>query len=438
MKLRHPLLKLLVTFSMTLVLCNQNISAFPTTSFITKKTTDIREIKGEVIDADTKKPLVFATLNLLGSNISSITNTEGKFVLKVPSSLNKGKVLVSFLGYKSKEITLSQLSKDFNTISLTESVTELKEISVISVRDAANLVREVFKNKADNYLKDPTTMTAFYRESIKRRNRNVMLSEAVVNIYKQPYTNKGRDNIKIYKARKITDYRRLDTVAFKLQGGPFNSLFLDVIKYPEYIFNEFIDQYNFNFDRSTEINGQPIYVINFAQKKGIDDPLYKGELFIEPKHKVLVSAVYSLNITDSKEASKLFVRKKPRNASVFPKEVVYRVDYKESQGKWHYSYGNAMLKFKIDWDKKLFNSTYTMNSEMAITDWQKSTIDIPKRKDFIKSSIILSDETSGFSDPDFWGDYNIIEPEKNIESAIKKIRKQLERTKVKQGSFSIP
>ncbi|MFP2995725.1 carboxypeptidase-like regulatory domain-containing protein [Spongiivirga sp. MCCC 1A20706] len=438
MKLRHPLLKLLVTFSMTLVLCNQNISAFPTTSFITKKTTDIREIKGEVIDADTKKPLVFATLNLLGSNISSITNTEGKFVLKVPSSLNKGKVLVSFLGYKSKEITLSQLSKDFNTISLTESVTELKEISVISVRDAANLVREVFKNKADNYLKDPTTMTAFYRESIKRRNRNVMLSEAVVNIYKQPYTNKGRDNIKIYKARKSTDYRRLDTVAFKLQGGPFNSLFLDVIKYPEYIFNEFIDQYNFNFDRSTEINGQPIYVINFAQKKGIDDPLYKGELFIEPKHKVLVSAVYSLNITDSKEASKLFVRKKPRNASVYPKEVVYRVDYKESQGKWHYSYGNAMLKFKIDWDKKLFNSTYTMNSEMAITDWQKSTIDTPKRKDFIKSSIILSDETSGFSDPDFWGDYNIIEPEKNIESAIKKIRKQLERTKAKQGSFSKP
>jgi hypothetical protein len=34
---------------------------------------------------------------------------------------------------------------------------------------------------------------------------------------------------------------------------------------------------------------------------------------------------------------------------------------------------------------------------------------------------------SGFSDPDFWGEFNVIEPEKSIETAIKKIQKQLEK-----------
>lgn len=438
MKLLPQQLKLMIFLVILLGVSEQKVAAFSNTSLMAETPLNIKEIKGEVIDAQSKKSLVFATLNLLESNISTITNSEGKFVLKIPTSISEGKVRISFLGYESKEVPLTELAKDFNVITLTESTTELDEVSVTSVKDASNLVREVFKNKADNYLKDPTVMTAFYRESIKRRNKNVSLSEAVVNIFKQPYDKGGRDDIKIYKARKSTNYKLLDTVAFKLQGGPFNSLFLDIMKYPEYIFSDFIDYYNFNFNRSTEINGKPIYVISFAQKDAINDPLYKGELYIEPINKVLVSAVYSLNITDSKDASKLFVRKKPRNASVYPKEVVYRVDYKESNGRWHFSYGNAMLKFKIDWDKKLFNSTYTMNSEMAITNWQKNISDKPSRRDLIKSSIILSDEASGFSDPDFWGAYNIIEPEKNIESAIKKIRRQLERSKSQQGTFTTP
>ena len=42
--------------------------------------------------------------------------------------------------------------------------------------------------------------------------------------------------------------------------------------------------------------------------------------------------------------------------------------------------------------------------------------------------MIISDEISGFSDPDFWGTYNLIEPDKSIESAIEKIRRKLERS----------
>jgi hypothetical protein len=47
----------------------------------------------------------------------------------------------------------------------------------------------------------------------------------------------------------------------------------------------------------------------------------------------------------------------------------------------------------------------------------------------MKTSMILTDEAIGFSDPDFWGSYNIIEPEKSIENAIKKIIKQLSKSK---------
>ncbi|MEK6155129.1 carboxypeptidase-like regulatory domain-containing protein [Flavobacteriaceae bacterium 3-367] len=399
---------------------------------------DFNVYKGKVIDAVTKKPLVFASLAIAGTNITTVTNTEGGFQLKVPKDISEGSVSISFLGYKTITLPLSQLSEDKNRIALEVSITELSEVDVAIPKDAGVLVRETLAKKGENYFNDPTLMTAFYRETIKKRRKNVSLSEAVVNIYKTPYTSDRKDAVKLYKARKSTDYSKLDTVALKLQGGPFNALFVDIMKYPEYIFTpETIKQYNFSFDRSTRINDRLIYVVNFRQRDDIKSPLYMGKLFIDSQNKTLTSAIYSLNITDRERASRMFVRRKPRNATVYPTEVAYRVDYREKDGRWYYSYSNVLLQFKVNWDDKLFNSVYSMAAEMAVTDWKKNLKDeLPRSRDRIKSSIILSDEALGFSDPDFWGEYNIIEPEKSIESAIKKIQRQLRRAN--RGGASTP
>ncbi|MDC6367082.1 MULTISPECIES: carboxypeptidase-like regulatory domain-containing protein [Flavobacteriaceae] len=401
---------------------------------------DFKQYKGEVTDESSGKPLVFATLSVEGTNISTITNTEGDFLLKVPKDMSDGTVVVSFLGYQSKNIALSSLKSSKNKISLLVSVTQLSEVNINAPKDAAALVRETLAKKGDNYFDNPTLMTAFYRETIKKRRKNVSLSEAVVNIYKSPYASLRKDAVELYKARKSTDYSKLDTVALKLQGGPFNTLYVDIMKYPEYIFsNNSINDYRFTFSRSTRINDRLIYVIKFDQLESIIDPLYKGELFIDVDNKTLTSAIYTLNITDREKAARLFVRKKPARVDVWPTEVAYRVDYREKNGKWYYGYSNVLLEFKVDWEDKLFNSVYSMTAEMAVTDWEKNiTGEVPKNKERLKKTIILSDEAIGFSDPDFWGQYNIIEPEKSIESAIKKIQRQLRRSKSKGGSASAP
>jgi len=401
---------------------------------------NFNEFSGEILDETTKKPLVFATLNLEGSNVSTITNTEGKFLIKIPKENTEGTITISFLGYKSLSVPLTQLKETKNKLLMTASVTELSEVNIRVPKDAESLVRETLKKRGENYISEPTVMTGFYRETIKKRKRNVSLSEAVVNIYKTPYTSSKNDALQLYKARKSTDYSKLDTVALKLQGGPFNALFVDMVKYPDYIFNDdSIDYYDFSFVNSTRVNDRLIYVVEFKQKPEIIDPFYSGKLYIDAENKILTRAIYALNITDKRLAAKMFVRKKPRNARVWPTEIAYRVDYREKDGKWYYGYSNAFLAFKIDWDKKLFNSIYSMNCEMAITDWEKNLDkSVLKTKERMKSNIILSDEAIGFADPDFWGEYNIIEPEKSIESAIKKIQRQLKRVKNDTGGTSTP
>src|SRR5690606_2554340 len=153
--------------------------------------------------------------------------------------------------------------------------------------------------------------------------------EAVVQIHKQPYKNSRNDDIELIKARKKTHYSRLDTLALKLQGGPFSNLYIDIVKYPEYIFDiENIEYYNFSFDASTQIDNSLVYVVNVEQEQGVETPLYFGKLYIDAENLALKSAVYSLNVKNRKLASDMYVRKKPRKAEVYPTEATYRVNYR--------------------------------------------------------------------------------------------------------------
>ncbi len=395
---------------------------------------DIVQFKGVVTDSETNDPLALADLIIKDTNISTVTNAEGEFLLKVPNGMLDKSVTISYLGYKRQEIPLSDLKKRNTKIRLEEAATVLAQIDLNIPKDAESLVRKALKLKGENYYDKSAIMTGFYRETIKKRNKNASLSEAVLEIYKQPYSSNKKDAIRLLKSRKNTNYSRLDTIALKLQGGPFSALHTDIMKYPEFIFSEdYLPAYDFTFDRSTQINNKLVYVVNFKQKKDIVDALYYGKLYIDANSHAMTSAVYNLNVTNRAQAVKLFVRKKPKKATVYPTNASYRVNYRVKNGKWYYGYSNISLTFKVNWKNRWFSNRYTLQSEMAITDWkQNAKGKIPRPKDRLKSNAILIDEASGFSDPDFWGEYNIIEPEKSIESAIKKISKKLKKNQSKK------
>ena len=405
-------------------------------SFSLLAQTNFTEYSGKVIDAKTKKVIESASLSIENSNIGTISNADGEFVLKVPSNFLSSNVIISLLGYETKVLKLSEWSTSENTIRLNSATTQLQPVNITAFKDAENLVRMVFKDKNKNVLKSPLYMTAFYRETIKRRNRNVSLTEAVVNILKQPLSSSKRDAILLNKARKSTDYKRLDTVSVKLQGGPFSTIHLDIMKYPEYIFTDVaLNSYEFTFGPSTTIDDKNVYVVNFKPKNNVLNLNYTGQLFIDPNALTLVSADYSLDLSNKSKTRNLLVKKKPRSVVVYPLEANYKVDYKMKDGKWYYNYSSLFLKFKVKKKRQLFNKVYSLASEMAVTDWEERTEDITiNLKDRLKPTIIIADEISGFSDPNFWGEYNLIEPDKSIEIAIEKIRKNIEKQQQKESS----
>lgn len=399
-------------------------------NIIINDTIGYNSYNGIIVDGKTNKPLAFASINVNETNISTVANSKGEFLLKIPKKKRNNKITVSFLGYTSKVLNLSDFNKNKTVISLETYIEELSEIK-ITVKDAETLVRETLNRRGQNYFSEKTVMTAFYRETIKKRSTYVSLSEAIVGINKQPYTAGRNDILQLYKSRKSTDYNKLDTIALKLRGGPYNTMHLDVMKNPDMLFTDDIfNNYDFTFSKSTKIDDRIIYVVNFSPKQATEVILFYGKLFIDAQSLALTRAQFNLDLKDKKKANEFFILKKPQKASVTPIEATYYVDYSVKDGKWFYSYSRIELGFKIDWKKKIFNSVYYSTMEMAITDWEKDLSDkTVKVRDRLKQSVVMSDEASGFSDPEFWGEFNVIEPEKPIESAIKKIKKNLEKMK---------
>ncbi|NBW28706.1 MAG: TonB-dependent receptor [Flavobacteriaceae bacterium] len=99
---------------------------------------DISGVSGKVIDAKTKKPLQNAIVSIQNSNLTQLTNEEGKFTFE---SVVIGSQLVQIksIGYKdqllSVEIVLGKIL-DLGNIILESDITEERQLSLITITDS--------------------------------------------------------------------------------------------------------------------------------------------------------------------------------------------------------------------------------------------------------------------------------------------------------------
>lgn len=391
-------------------------------------TLSYRSFKGKIIDAQTKKALVFASVAVEDENTATITNLDGNFLIKISKDSKSQNLFVSFLGYYNLTYPLSKLKVEGNVLELKPAVITLNEVQVFP--DAPeSIVRAMLRRVGQNYSKEANSMKGFYRESIKKRNTYVGLSEAVVDIYKAPYTNRSNDRIRIFKGRKGINERKMDTLLFKLQGGPVTTLLLDAMKYPHILIDEeMLKDYEFTIENMVKIDHKLNYVISFIERRKIKDfPLYEGKFYVDMETFALSAADFSLNMDRPDEAARLFIRKKPFGVKVEPTMAKYSVKYREQNGKWYFSYAIGEVQFKVKWKKKLFSTVYTLKSEIAITDRDDQNVQIIPNKERFKRNHILNDKVGVFSDENFWGKYNTIEPDKSIEVAIRKLNRAMRK-----------
>jgi len=384
--------------------------------------------RGKVVDAETGNPLVFASVAVKETNVATITNIDGEFIIKIAETQTSRNLEVTYLGYKNKVVPLTDLRVEGykNVISMTSAPIPIREIIVKPI-DPEVIVRNAIGRIGKNYIDEPNLMTAFYRETIRKNRTYVSIGEAVVEIFKAPYNNDLRyDGARIYKGRKGSDVEKMDTVLFKLQGGPVSVMQLDLVKNTESVLTmDAMKYYDYSLSTVIEIDDRPHYVITFKQKPSVDMPLFLGNLYIETSTYAITEAEFGFNMEDKDAVSSIFIKKKPLGMQVAPEVATYRVKYREQDGKWYFAYSRAEVRFKVNWKRRVFNTFYTTMSEMAITDRTNEEVIKFAGKEKLRYNDVFTEQVEAFTDPEFWGDYNVIEPDQSIESAIRRLSRKL-------------
>lgn len=387
-------------------------------------------VSGVVIDRQTGRPLNHVSVTAEGGKAHTVTNEDGRFVLKTPQMPKY--VQVSHISYKTRRQNLTEGQTENLRILMTGSTVELSEI-IISANEPLLIVEAAMARIRDNYPKNPELVRCFYRETARRGSRFISIAEAVTDMYKTDYShNPDHDGVAILKGRRLMSMKSKDTLGVKIQGGPVLPLMVDIAKNPEYLLNkENFLCYNFRFGVPTKIDDRLQYVITMQPNTMTFFPLMYGTLFIDQETLAFTRAELQLDVRDWQSASNYMLVKKPLGLRFRPKELTVTIVYEtDAQGVTRMSYVRNEMRFNCDWKRRLFASTFTTVSEMVVTDRQ---LDVPVKRPTGRSSFGLKDRfydrVEYFDDPDFWADYNIIEPTESLENAIGKLKKSVRKDK---------
>ncbi len=124
-------------------------------------------ISGRVLDSSTKEPIEYVNIIIDGTHIGTITDENGNFVLKV-SNHNNGYLNISFIGYETKKIRISDSN---DRIMLNPDAAVLDEIVVVGDNTKENpahyILKRIRRNHKKNSLKQGDTYSLRKYEKVR-------------------------------------------------------------------------------------------------------------------------------------------------------------------------------------------------------------------------------------------------------------------------------
>lgn len=378
-------------------------------------------VEGKIFDLKSKQPLPFANIGILNKSVGTVSNEDGKFLLKVHENLIHDTLVFNYLGYLSKAIPIDQITESIE-VGLNQQAISLQEV-IIRSSNPKTLVGKAIDRKMDNYPRQPFMIRSFYRESLKRDKKFMSYTEGLLDVYKSSYgPTIYTDQARLIKKRRYTNVSQYDTVMFRLKGGIQSSLALDLIKNPlEFMRIETLDNYSYHLSDIIVHNGKLVYLIDFHEKKSINDLLYSGTLYIDISTLAIVKINFGISSSSLKNAKRSFIVRSSPGINARPVTVNYEINYREIKGKYYVNHIRGELKLKVKKRGKMMTSVFETSFEMISTDIDTINIQHFAAREKTRGNMVFSDWDEGYA-KDFWENENFIIPEDDLAKALSRFK----------------
>jgi len=267
---------------------------------------------GVVKDRDTSEPIEFVSITVNNSNISTMTNSEGRFRITFPDSFQK--IRFNHLNYGVFEYTLDPARKEF-LVQLRPLSYQMEEM-VITNQSLKDMMNEVINNSKEKFSKQ-LKLTTYYREMMNIDGGIYSYADGMLDYY---YKNKSTSDVVVDESRAI-----------KFKGDVFKDYDSNPVNFYLLNLQEIVTK-AFRFESLSKIVNNKDYNMYLTLKKGPEGKelttLYfepseqaKGDRF---KGTVVFDAEAKLILEINLQLSDQFLKNQK-----FEDRTIYRIKFSE-------------------------------------------------------------------------------------------------------------
>lgn len=330
-------------------------------------------ISAKLVDKETKEPIIFATVGIMGKSLGTISNMQGDFDFYFPTEFQNENLIISTLGYNNFEAPIwSIIANKSLLIEMTKSTTVLQEVIVSDSLEGGEILNIALTRIPQNFPMTPYMVDGFYRDLKKVGGVYVSLLEAAVKIYDEDYKAprnkfKLRERVALLEVRRSLGYANKFTAYFDDDNLLEDLLLHNNVRYRQFPEESFFFS-SLKREKDSYYNGHEIFVV--SQNKD-----YKLIVYIDKRTYSIIHLEYENNQEETIGSRSGLVSK-----FVSLKRIIDFREYKEkmylnfitvdSKVNW-YDATTGELKFETDLYQQLLVNNINPEPEERIGTTEK-------------------------------------------------------------------
>lgn len=396
-------------------------------------------IQGQILDSLSGDPLPSATVGISGTTLGTASNKDGRFVLRIPDQLSDSLFFVSYVGYKSFFLKVSQLQEE-TVIQLEVDEWLLEEVEVRPWEPWDYIIAALNKIP-DNYLSEAFLTTNYYNEYISENEQFLKFTEGVISTYNPAYGDttriasrliqaRSRDDLssiafmrkrlekkmekELKKARKSgdsIDFETLDDAVMSASfGGPRQILNNDPIRDTASFLNPKNKKYfKYSFNGYTSYHGMKVIIIHFESTRKFDHQKKIGDVYITLDTDAIVVIEFESRLIIPNVIKPIMFL---AGLGVTDPALKMDIHYKPYQNRWYINdisiEGSSKLTHKKMF-KKNDHSIFEFYQSLITTNIEMDDVHPIPKDEQLKNWRPLEDQIE--TDAEFWKSYSVVRTE---------------------------
>lgn len=383
-------------------------------------------VEGQIVSGKDGYPIPGAVIGTIHGGIHSVSNQEGRFILKIPNMKDSDSIYVRMLGYQPLYFTPAILYQQGKKISLQQQPLQLKSVSVSAI-NPLSLIRQAIQRIPENYYDRPHLMKGFYRLSARKSNDYIHISEAAFDLYCPDLS--GRRQFRLTRARMEKDLSPFHGVSNIIFGvKPENVFEYDVaanVNESDILGSQGLKEHRFSLEGEIAYNGRQAYKVSFDQREGLRKSRYQGYLYLDKETLAILSLQYWLSPSgirywEVKSFSQRALMKLLDMYETVLQDTV-QIHYRRNGTKYFLSHVNNHSLIRLHSGRVRFDFNCPVDMQYVTTEIDTSAVTPFEDKELLGRNRYIEHQGEENSEV-FWKDLNLVPADYDVDAVAAAIR----------------